>query len=206
MCIRDRTNRLSSILSTLPNHLNVLSFILSFTPFFTPHNPLIRSFLILSNRPTPNTPLRLSIRTHCTLDLYLLFQTIVSLLYINTGNNMPSCKTLAHLRLSPFASTNDLIAPATFLPFTIFLLHSALSVPFSFNIYPKYLNSDTCSSCSPSNITSHQGLSSLTTITLLLSTFTFKPLLLHTLPNLSTNLLKLSSDSPHRTKSSAYNR
>src|SRR5678815_1248204 len=35
--------------------------------------------------------------------------------------------------------------------------------------------------------------SSLTTITLLLSTFTFKPLLLHTLPNLSTNPLKLSS-------------
>src|SRR5678816_4300569 len=42
--------------------------------------------------------------------------------------------------------------------------------------------------------------------TLLLSTFTFKPLLLHTLPNLSTNPLKLSSDSPQRTKSSAYNR
>src|SRR5678815_5019090 len=152
MCIRDRTNRLSSILSTLPNHLNVLSFILSFTPFFTPHNPLIRSFLILSNRPTPNTPLRLSIRTHCTLDLYLLFQTIVSLLYISTGNNIPSCKTLVHSKLSPFISTKDLIAPDTFLPFTTFLLHSASSVPVSSNIHPKYLNSDTCSSCSSSNI------------------------------------------------------
>src|SRR5678816_2820259 len=32
------TNRLSFILSTCPNHLNVLSLILSFTPFFTPHN------------------------------------------------------------------------------------------------------------------------------------------------------------------------
>src|SRR5678816_4340371 len=32
------TNRLSFILSIRPNHLNVLSFILSFTPFFTPHN------------------------------------------------------------------------------------------------------------------------------------------------------------------------
>src|SRR5678816_2292501 len=28
------TNRLSSILSTWPNHLTILSFILSFTPFF----------------------------------------------------------------------------------------------------------------------------------------------------------------------------
>src|SRR5678815_5869098 len=63
------------------------------------------------------------------------------------------------------------------------LLHSASSVPFSSNIYiyPKYLNSVTCSSCSPSSITSHRGLSSLITITLLLSTFTFKPILLHTL-------------------------
>src|SRR5678815_3251465 len=104
------------------------------------------------------------------------FQTIVSLLYINTGNNIASCKTLALKRLSPYTFTNDFIAPATFL---------------ASNIYPKYLNSDTCSSCSPSNITSHCGLSSLTTITLLLSTFTFKPLLLHALPNLSTNPLKL---------------
>src|SRR5678815_3860463 len=92
------------------------------------------------------------------------------------------CKTLAHSGLSPFASTNDLIALETFLPFTTFLLHFASSVPFSSNIYTKYLNPDTCSSCSPSNITSQRGLSSLTTITLLLSTFTFKPLLLHTLP------------------------
>src|SRR5678816_1446621 len=30
----------------------------------------------------------------------------------NTGNNIPSCKTLAHSRLSPFTFTNDLIAPA----------------------------------------------------------------------------------------------
>src|SRR5678816_2976802 len=102
------------------------------------------------------------------------------------------CKTLAHSRLSPFASTNDIIAPATFLPFTTFLLHSASSVPFSSNMYTKYLNPDTCFSCSPSNITSHRGLSSLTTITLLLSTLTSKHLLLHTLPNLSTNPLKLS--------------
>src|SRR5678815_2279128 len=101
------------------------SFILLSTPFFTPHNPLIRSFLILSIHLTPNTPLRLYIRTHCTLDLYLLFQTIVSLLYINIGNNIPSCKTLAHSRLSLFTSTKDLIAPATFLLFTTFLLHSA---------------------------------------------------------------------------------
>src|SRR5678815_833403 len=89
-------------------------------------------------------------------------------LYINTGNNIPSCKTLAHSKLSPFTSTNDLIAPATFLPFIIFLLHSASPVPFSFNIYPKYLNLDTCSICSPPNKTSHLGLSSLTIITLLL--------------------------------------
>src|SRR5678815_1001245 len=95
---------------------------------------------------------------------------------------------------------------STLLPFTTFLLHSASSVPLSSNIYPKYLNSDTCSSCSPSNITSHQGLSLLTTITLFLFTFTFKPLLLHTQANLSTNPLKLSSNSPHKTKSSAYNR
>src|SRR5678816_328144 len=112
--------------------------------------------------------------------------------YNNTGNNIPSCKTLAHSKLSPFTFTNDLIAPPTFLPFTTFLLHSASSVPFSSSIYPKYLNSDTCSSCSPSNITSHRGLSSLTTITLLLSTFTFKPLLLHncqiSLPILSNSL------------------
>src|SRR5678815_3638927 len=46
------TNRLSSILSTLPNHLNVLSFILSFTPFFTSHNPLIRLSLIHISEPT----------------------------------------------------------------------------------------------------------------------------------------------------------
>src|SRR5678815_4102951 len=52
----------------------------------------------------------------------------------------PSCKTLAHSRLSPFAFTNDLIAPATFLPLTTFLIHSASSVHFSSNIYPKYLN------------------------------------------------------------------
>src|SRR5678815_1167610 len=67
-------------------------------------------------------------------------------------------KTLAHSRLSPFTSTKDLIAPAIFLPFTTFLLHSASFVPFSSNIYPKYLNSDTCSSCSPSNITSHDAV------------------------------------------------
>src|SRR5678816_1101348 len=60
------------------------------------------------------------------------------------------------------------------------------------SIYTKYLNPDACSSCSPSNITSHRGLLSLTTITLLLATLTFKHLLLHTLPNLSTNPLKLS--------------
>src|SRR5678815_5455987 len=47
---------------------------------------------------------------------------MVSLLYINTGN-IPSCKTLAHSRLSPFASTMDLIAPVPFLSFTTFLLH-----------------------------------------------------------------------------------
>src|SRR5678815_5680454 len=46
-------------------------------PFFTPYNSVKRSFLILSILLTPNTPLRLSIKTHCTLDLYLLFQTIV---------------------------------------------------------------------------------------------------------------------------------
>src|SRR5678815_5350131 len=39
------TNRLSFILSSFilssfPNHLNILSFILSFTPFFTSHNSL----------------------------------------------------------------------------------------------------------------------------------------------------------------------
>src|SRR5678816_329361 len=56
LCIR-LTNRLSFILSTSPNHLNVLSFILSFTPFFTSHNSLIRSFLILSILLTPSTPL-----------------------------------------------------------------------------------------------------------------------------------------------------
>src|SRR5678816_1818960 len=49
------TNRLSFILSTLPNHLNILSFILSFTPFFTPHNSLIRSFFTLSILLTPST-------------------------------------------------------------------------------------------------------------------------------------------------------
>src|SRR5678815_6105544 len=53
-------------------------------------------------------------------------------------------QTLAHSRLSPFISTNDLIAPATFLPFTTFLLYSASSVPLSSNINRKYLNSDTC--------------------------------------------------------------
>src|SRR5678815_4582865 len=97
-------------------------------------------------------------------------------------------QTLAHSRLSPFISTKDLIAPATFLPFTTLLLHSASSIPFSSNIYPKYLNSDTCSSCSPSSITLHRGLSSFTTITLLLSTVTLKPLLLHTLPNPSLSI------------------
>src|SRR5678815_3593980 len=55
------TNRLSFILATLPNHLNILSFILSFTPFFTPHNSLKRSFFILSILLTPSMPLRLSI-------------------------------------------------------------------------------------------------------------------------------------------------
>src|SRR5678816_1444536 len=98
---------------------------------------------------------------------------------------------IAHSTISPFTSTKDLIARAKFLPFTTFLLHSPSSVPFSSNIYRKYLNSDTCSSCSPSNKTSHRGLSSLTTITLLLSTFTFKPLLLHTLPNPSINPLSI---------------
>src|SRR5678816_4438154 len=84
-----------------------------------------------------------------------------------------------------------------------FLLHSASSVPLSSNIYPKYLNSDTCFSCSPSNVTSHRGLSSLTTITSLLSN---THILTHILPNLSTNPLKLSSDSLHNAKSSTYNR
>src|SRR5678815_2581507 len=87
-----------------------------------------------------------------TLYLYLLFQTIVSLLYISKGNSIPSCKTLAYSRFIPFASTKDLIAPAIFLQFTTFILHSASSVPFSSIIYPKYLNSDICSSCSPSNL------------------------------------------------------
>src|SRR5678815_4110382 len=53
------TNRLSFILSTIPNHLNILSFILSFTPFFTPHNSLIYLFLILSILFTSSTPLSL---------------------------------------------------------------------------------------------------------------------------------------------------
>src|SRR5678815_3898769 len=86
--------------------------------------------LAFSHQKTLNTPLRLSIWTHCTLDLYLLFQTIVSLLYINIGNIIPSCKTLAHSRLSPFAFTKDLISPATFLPFTTFPLHCIISSLF----------------------------------------------------------------------------
>src|SRR5678816_2107032 len=107
---------------------------------------------------------------------------------------------IAHSTISPFTSTKDFIARATFLPFTTFLLHSPSSVPFSSNIYPKYLNLDTCSSCSPSNITLQRGLSSFTTITLHLSTFTFKPFLLHTLPNLSISPLKLYSLQIHHTK------
>src|SRR5678815_709253 len=54
-------NRLPFILSTWPNHLNILSFILSFTLFFTPHNSLICSFLILSILLTPSTVPKLSL-------------------------------------------------------------------------------------------------------------------------------------------------
>src|SRR5678816_3948376 len=58
------TNRLSFILSICPNHLNILSFILSFTPFFTPHHSLIRSFLTLLILFTPSMPLRSVSYTH----------------------------------------------------------------------------------------------------------------------------------------------
>lgn len=55
------------------------------------------------------------------------------------------------------------------------------------------------SSCLHFNI-SHCGLSSPTTITLFLTTYTFKALILYTLTKLSDNVSKLSSNSPSKTK------
>lgn len=83
---------------------------------------------------------------------------MTTLLYINTTKNILPYKILKHSKLSPLACIKDLIVPATFQPFTSFLLHYASSIPFSLKIYPKYLNSDTCSNCLPTNMISHHRL------------------------------------------------
>lgn len=91
--------KLLSILSTLPNILNVLFYSHSH-PSSRHTSPLTRLCLILSILLAPDTHARLPILTDPTLDLYFVFHTILSLLCINTDNNLPSCKTLTHLRLS----------------------------------------------------------------------------------------------------------
>ena len=81
------------------------------------------------------------------------------------------------------------------------------SVPDSSKTHPKYLNSDTCSSCIPSTQTSHFNPSSPPyTITLLLPALTFRSLFIHTLTKRPTIVLRSSSVSPHKTKASAYKR
>lgn len=70
-------------------------------------------------------------RTDWALDLYFLFHTIVSLIYISAGNSIyphakPECTGISH-----FAFTKHWIAPATFLPhnfpFTLCIIRSISS-------------------------------------------------------------------------------
>ena len=109
--------------------------------------------------------------------------------------------------LQTLALTRDLTAPATFLQLTTFQRHSASSVPDSSKTHPKYLNSDTCSNHIPSTEISYSNPSSSpNTITLLLPASTFRPFLLHTSTKSPTITLRFCSESPHKTKSSAYKR
>ena len=72
--------------------------------------------------------------------------------------------------------------PATFFQVATFLQYSTSSSPNLSNTNSKYLNSVTCSNFLPSTLTSHTHLSSLfNTITLLLSAFAVRPLILYIL-------------------------
>src|SRR5277367_246505 len=74
-------------------------------------------------------------------------------------------------------------------------------------MFPKYLNSFTTSNLSSSIITLHCDIPFLSnTITLLLSTFIFIFLLLHTSAKHCTSSRKSHSDSANSTASSAYNK
>ena len=77
------------ILSTRPNHQSTPSSLLSFNPFVTPHNSLIRACGTLSL--LLNKHLRSSICIILILDLS--FHNIVSLPYIRTGTSNVSWKT-----------------------------------------------------------------------------------------------------------------
>ena len=114
---------------------------------------------------------------------------------------------LLHSSCKSLALNRDLMAPTTLLPLSTFILHSALSVPNSFKTHPKYFHTETGSKRILSTQTSYSNPSSpFSTITLLLSALTFRPLLLHTSTNRPTNALRSSSDSLHKTKSSAHKR
>ena len=78
------------------------------------------------------------------------------------------------------------------------LCHSSLLI--SFNIYSKYLNSETCSNSITFTKTSHtDSFFSPNTITLLISAFPFRPFLLHT--SRKHLIIQLFFNSPHSTKS-----
>ena len=117
-----------SIFSTWPNNQRTPSSILSPTHFYTLHNSLIREFWTISILLIPSKPLRLPICPALIVDLSFSIHSIVSLPYIRTGISNVSCKTQAHSICKSLTLTRDLMAPATFLPLTTFLLHSAPSV------------------------------------------------------------------------------
>ena len=118
----------------------------------------------------------------------------------------PIIYIIIYISCKSIALTSDLMGPATLLPLTTFLLYSAPSVPDSSKAHLKYLNAEMCSKQIPSTWTSHSNPSSpFSTITLLLSTLSFSPLL-HTSANYPTIAPRSSSNLPHRTKSCAYKR
>ena len=122
-----------SILSVWPNHWRILSLVLSFTHFATPHSSVIRTFgtssiLLIRSKPlevvhlrNPNSRLILFSPYHCLTAMQqdrheqFLMQTSS----INQG----------------------LMAPTTFHPTATFLQHCSICN----KTHPKYLNSDTCS-------------------------------------------------------------
>lgn len=130
-------NRLLSI-SLWQNYFNIIQFISFFT--IQLFNTIDLNFINLSHTWRDPKILIMDGRLHHKSISLILHHGFTTLHYLR--NNIPSFRTLGHLKLISFVIINGVIIPDTFVPLTA-LLHSPSSVPFSSNLLSKYLNSNT---------------------------------------------------------------